>query len=118
MDFRPLGGALITDFQAVNRLPDHKPPEFRPVRGQHSSSTCRISTTARELGFYFLNYTSRLPVVSTQTGTQAGIGNGFGAANAVGGAAQALAAGLPFAGRRRDGRRGRPAARPHNTAAT
>ena len=26
VDFRPLGGSLITDFQAVNRLPDHKPP--------------------------------------------------------------------------------------------
>ena len=34
VDFRPLGGSLITDFQTVNRLPDHKPPEFRPVRGQ------------------------------------------------------------------------------------
>src|SRR5262249_9601295 len=50
-----------------------------------------------QLGFYFLNYTSRLPVVSAQTGTQAGFGNAFGAINAIGAAAQALAAGLPFA---------------------
>src|SRR5207248_2344774 len=41
--------------------------------------------------------TSRLPVVSGMTGSQAGFGNAFGAVNAVGAAAQALAAGLPFA---------------------
>jgi hypothetical protein len=48
------------------------------------------------LGLYFLNYTSRVPVVSVQTGTQAGFGNAFGAAEAVGAAAQAVAAGLPL----------------------
>src|SRR5205823_8268431 len=50
-----------------------------------------------QLGLHFLNYTSRLPVVSLATGTQAGLGNAWGAASAVGAAAQALAAGLPFA---------------------
>ncbi len=96
VNFASLGGPLIGDFQAIPRLPDHKPDEsgqygikfkwYLPNFGQGT-----------ELGFYFLNYTSRLPVVSFQTGTQAGLGNAFGAVNAVGGAAQALAAGLPFA---------------------
>ena len=108
VDFRPLGGSLITDFQAVNRLPDHKPPNSGQYGVKFKLNLPDLNH-GTELGFYFLNYTSRLPVVSTQTGTQAGIGTGFGAANAVGGAAQALAAGLPFAGRRRGGRRGRPA---------
>ena len=51
------------------------------------------------------------------TGTQAGLGNAFGALNAVGAAAQGLAAGLPFnaavATAAQLGRR----ARPHSTAA-
>ena len=96
VDFRPLGGSLITDFQAVNRLPDHKPPNSGQYGVKFKLNLPDLNH-GTELGFYFLNYTSRLPVVSTQTGTAAGIGTGFGAANAVGGAAQALAAGLPFA---------------------
>ena len=95
VDFSSLGGGLISDFQTIPRLPDHKPSEsgqygiklkwYLPNFGQGT-----------ELGFYFLNYTSRLPLVSLQTGSQAGLGNAFGAVNAVGAAAQALAAGLPF----------------------
>jgi hypothetical protein len=96
VNFTPLGGSLIGDFQTIPRLPDERPSQsgqfgvnfklFLPNFGQGT-----------QLGFYFLNYTSRLPVVSVQTGTQAGFGNAFGAVNAVAGAAQALAAGLPFA---------------------
>src|SRR6185312_8261590 len=96
VDFRPLGGPLIPNFQAVGRLPDRTPSDggqfgfnfkfYLPDLGQGT-----------ELGLYFLNYHSRLPVVSALTGTQAGIGNAFGAASAVGAAAQGLAAGLPFA---------------------
>lgn len=96
VNYGPLGGALISDFQTIPRLPDHRPSEsgqggvrfklYLPNFGQGT-----------ELGFYFLNYTSRLPVVSLQTGTQAGLGNAFGAVNAVGAAAQAIAAGLPVA---------------------
>jgi hypothetical protein len=96
VNFTPLGGSPIGNFQAIPRLPDERPSEsgqygvnfklFLPNFGQGT-----------QLGFYFLNYTSRLPVVSVQTGTQAGFGNAFGAASAVGAAAQALAAGLPFA---------------------
>jgi len=96
VDFTSLGGSLISDFQAVNRLPDDKPSDsgqyginfklYLPNFGQGT-----------QLGFYFLNYTSRLPVISSVTGSQAGLGNAWGAVNAIGGAAQALAAGLPFA---------------------
>lgn len=96
VDFTPLGGSLIGDFQTIPRVPDQKPSQagqfginfklYLPNFGQGT-----------QLGFYFLNYTSRLPVVSVQTGTQAGFGNAWGAVNAVGAAAQAIAAGLPFA---------------------
>ncbi|HKD52971.1 MAG TPA: DUF1302 domain-containing protein [Steroidobacteraceae bacterium] len=96
VDYTSLGGGVIPNFQAIPRLPDHRPSDagqygikfklYLPNFGQGT-----------ELGFYFLNYTSRLPVVSFQTGTQAGFANAFGTVNAVGAAAQALAAGLPFA---------------------
>jgi hypothetical protein len=95
VNYTSLGGTTINPFQAIPRLGDHDPSEsgqygikFKYYLPNFSQGT--------ELGFYFLNYTSRLPVVSFQTGTQAGLGNAFGAINAVGAAAQALAAGLPF----------------------
>ena len=96
VDFRPLGGPYISDFQSVNRLPDHKPPDAGQYGVKFKLNLPNLNH-GTELGFYFLNYTSRLPVVSAQTGSQAGFGNAFGAINAIGGAAQALAAGLPFA---------------------
>ncbi len=96
VDFRPLGGSLIPDFQAVTRLPDQKPLQSGQF-GVNFKLYLPNFSQGTQLGFYFLNYTSRLPVVSAQTGTQAGLGNAFGAVNAVGAAAQALAAGLPFA---------------------
>jgi hypothetical protein len=96
VDFTSLGGGLISNFQAIPRLPDDTPPnagqygiKFKFYLPNFSQGT--------EIGAYFLNYTSRLPVVSAVTGSQAGLGNAWGAVNAVGAAAQALAAGLPFA---------------------
>jgi hypothetical protein len=97
VDFTSLGGGLISDFQTIPRLPDKKPSEggqyginfkyYLPNFGQGT-----------QLGFYFLNYTSRVPVVSVQTGSQAGVGNAWGAATAVGAGAQvaglAVASGL------------------------
>jgi hypothetical protein len=95
VDFTPLGGGLIPDFQNVGRLATREPDDqgqfgvnlkfYLPNFGQGT-----------ELGVYFLNYHSRLPVISGRAGTQGGIGNAFGALNAVGAAAQAIAAGLPF----------------------
>jgi Protein of unknown function (DUF1302) len=96
VDFRPLGGALISDFQAVPRLPDHKPSQSGQY-GVNVKFYLPNFSQGTQLGFYFLNYTSRLPVVSAVTGTQGGFGNAFGAVNAVGGAARALASGLPLA---------------------
>jgi hypothetical protein len=99
VNYASLGGPTINPFQAITRLGDQLPSDtgqygikfkyYLPNFGQGT-----------ELGFYFLNYTSRLPVVSFNTGTQAGLGNGFGAVESVGAAAQitalALAAGLPL----------------------
>ncbi len=95
VDFRPLGGTLIEDFQNVRRGASRDPDDggqfginfkfYLPNFGQGT-----------ELGLYFLNYHSRLPVISGLAGSQAGIGNAFGALNAVGAAAQGIAAGLPF----------------------
>jgi len=96
VNFTPLGGTLISNFQEVDRLPDHTPPDS----GQYGANMKFYLPNfgqGTQVGLYFLNYTSRLPVISATTGSQAGLANGFGAINAIGGAAQALAAGLPFA---------------------
>jgi hypothetical protein len=96
VDYRPLGGPFITDFQNVPRDATKDPSEsgqfglaFRWFMPDLGSGT--------ELGFYFMNYHSRLPLISGRTGTQAGVGNAVGTAVAVNAAAQAVAAGLPAA---------------------
>ena len=96
VDFRSLGGPLIPNFQAVDRLPDRTPSNSDQF-GFNFKFYLPNFGNGTELGLYFLNYHSRLPVVSAVAGTQAGVGNAFGALSAVGAAAQALAAGLPFA---------------------
>jgi hypothetical protein len=93
VDFRPLGGPFITNFQTVNRLDTQKPPDD----GQYGFNLKYYApgfNNGTEFGLFFLNYHSRLPLISGMTGTQAGVGNAFGALSAVGGAAQALGAGL------------------------
>jgi hypothetical protein len=95
VDFRPLGGPFIPNFQAVGRLPDRTPGNGGQF-GFNVKFYLPNFGNGTELGVYFLNYHSRLPVVSGMTGTQAGIGNSFGSLSAVAAAAQALAAGLPF----------------------
>jgi hypothetical protein len=94
VDFTSLGGTLIPNFQTVNRLPTEKPSDS----GQYGVNLKYFApnfNNGTEFGLYFLNYHSRLPLISGQTGTQNGLGNAFGALNAVGAAAQGLAAGLP-----------------------
>lgn len=94
VDFRPLGGPLIPNFQNVARTATHEPSKS----GQYGGALRYFASSfmnGTEFGLYFVNYHSRLPLISGRTGTQAGIGNAAGAATAVGGAAQALAAGLP-----------------------
>ena len=93
VDFRPLGGPYITNFQTVNRLPTIKASDD----GQYGFNLKYYApdfNNGTEFGLYFLNYHSRLPLISGMTGTQQGVGNAFGALNAVGAAAQALGAGL------------------------
>ena len=95
VDFRPLGGPYIENFQTVNRLPTHDASD----NGQYGLALKYFAPEfnhGTEFGLFFLNYHSRLPLISGQTGTQAGVGNAFGALNAVGAAAQGLAAGLPL----------------------
>ena len=94
-DFTPLGGPFIENFQAVPRGTTTEASDsgqyggamrwFMPNFGQGT-----------ELGFYFVNYHSKLPVISGLTGTQAGIGNALGTLTAVIATAQGLASGLPF----------------------
>jgi hypothetical protein len=94
VDFRPLGGPLIANFQNVPRL-DTREPSDSGQFGINFKLYLPEFNNGTELGLYFLNYHSRLPLISGRTGSQAGLGNAFGALNAVGAAAQALAAGLP-----------------------
>ena len=93
VDFRPLGGPYITNFQTVNRLETIKADDD----GQYGFNLKYFApdfNNGTEFGLFFLNYHSRLPLISGMTGTQQGVGNAFGALNAVGAAAQALGAGL------------------------
>ncbi len=94
VDFRPLGGPFIENFQTVNRLPTQEPSDS----GQYGLALKYYSpnfNNGTEFGLFYLKYHSRLPLISGQTGTQQGVGNAFGALNAVGAAAQGIAAGLP-----------------------
>lgn len=93
VDYRPLGGPFIANFQGVPRAPDVKPP----TSGQGGLALRWFAPnlgSGTEFGFYFLNYASRVPVLSGRAGSAVGIGNAAGTATAVAGAAQALAAGL------------------------
>jgi hypothetical protein len=94
-DFRPLGGPFIEDFQGVPRGETVTPSES----GQYGAALRWFLpdfAQGTEFGLYFVNYHSKLPVISGRTGTQAGIGNALGALTASVATAQGLASGLPF----------------------
>jgi uncharacterized protein DUF1302 len=94
VDFRPLGGPLISNFQNVQRGETRKADDG----GQYGFNLKYYApdfNNGTEFGLFFLNYHSRLPLISGHTGSQQGLGNAWGALNAVGAAAQGLAAGLP-----------------------
>jgi hypothetical protein len=95
VDFRPLGGPVISDFQQVPRS-DSRAPSDQGQFGFNVKLFLPDFNNGTEFGLYFLNYHSRLPVISAHTGTQAGLGNAFGALNAAGAAAQALAGDQPL----------------------
>jgi Protein of unknown function (DUF1302) len=95
VDYTSLGGSLIENFQQV---PRGKTIEA-DSQGQYGAALKWLLPDlgqGTEFGFYFVNYHSKLPLISGRTGTQAGIGNSIGALTAVGATAQGLAAGLPF----------------------
>ncbi len=95
VDFRPLGGPLIPDFQGVGRGPTLVPSNS----GQYGASLrwyLPDFSDGTEFGFYFINYHSKLPLISGRTGTQAGVGNSVGTLTAVIATAQGLASGLSF----------------------
>ncbi|MGH8131590.1 MAG: DUF1302 domain-containing protein [Steroidobacteraceae bacterium] len=95
VDFTPLGGPFIQNFQGVERGPTIDPDDS----GQYGLSLRWFLpdfSQGTELGFFFVNYHSKLPVISGRTGTPAGICNSLGALNAVGATARGLASGLPF----------------------
>ncbi len=93
VDFRPLGGTLIKDFQAVKRGPD-KPASNDGQYGLNVKFFAPEFNNGTEFGLYFMNYHSRLPLISGRTGTAAGVANAWGAANAAQAGALALAGGL------------------------
>jgi len=92
VDFRPLGGALISDFQNVKRGPDRDARK----NGQGGIALkwyLPDVNNGTELGFYAMTYNSRLPLLSGRTGSNAGVANAWGTANAVQATALALVAG-------------------------
>jgi hypothetical protein len=94
-DFTPLGGPFIENFQGVPRGETNTPSDS----GQYGAALrwyLPDFAQGTEFGFYFVNYHSKLPVISGRTGTQAGIGNALGTLTASIATAQGLASGLPL----------------------
>jgi hypothetical protein len=96
VDFRPLGGQLISNFQGIPRLPTIEASDS----GQYGAAIkwyLPDFSQGTEFGFYFMNYHSKVPLISGVSGTQRGVGNAYGALAAYQATAQSLAAGLPTA---------------------
>jgi hypothetical protein len=96
VDYRPLGGPFIENFQAVPRGPTREADDDGQFGVALKLFMPNLSD-GTEFGLYYLNYHSKVPLISGRTGTQVGIGNGVGAAAAARGVATALASGLPVA---------------------
>lgn len=81
-----------------NFLDVPRDPSIYPEDGGQFGAALRWylpnSANGLELGFYYMNIHSRLPLINGRTGSQVGVANGAGAATAVGGAAQGIGAGL------------------------
>jgi hypothetical protein len=94
-DWTPLGGFFDPNFQHVPRASGDSPDDG----GQYGLALRYFFDGllgGTEIGLYYANYHSRLPVLSGRTGTQVGFGNTQGVGNAAGATAQALGAGLSF----------------------
>jgi len=70
------------DFLTASRAGDDKPDDD----GQWGFALRYFSEELNdtEFGFYYMNYHSRLPIISAKTGTPAGVANAFGAAARIG----------------------------------
>ena len=91
-DFRPLGGPVISNFWVSPRAPDVEPKKS----GQYGLALRFFLPSlgsGTEIAVYGMQYASRLPVVSTRTGTPAGLGNALATAATVQAGVQALVAG-------------------------
>jgi hypothetical protein len=96
VDFRPLGGTLIEGFQGVRRTADRRPDKDGQF-GLNVKYFAENLNNGTEFGAFFMNYHSRLPVLSGRSGSRAGIANAWGTATTVQATALALAAGQPTA---------------------
>ena len=78
------------DFLIAPRYPDHEPDDS----GQWGIALRYLAEelNATEFGFYFMNYHSRLPVVSAHTGTAEDAGHGLVIAGTIGRAGQTAVA--------------------------
>ena len=74
--------ATEPNFLTVARGPDHNPDD--PGQWGAALRYFAEALNATEFGFYFINYHSRLPLVSAHTGNREGIQSGLAAAQAVG----------------------------------
>src|SRR5690242_4775867 len=74
VDFTSLGGPYIPDFQQVHRR-DTRDAKNSGQGGINFKFFLPSLNNGTEFGVYFLNYHSRLPLISGVTGTQAGLGN-------------------------------------------
>ena len=97
VDFTPLGGPFIEDFQAVPRA-DTVLPDDQGQFGLSLRWFLPDFSQGTELGFFYVNYHSKLPLISGNIGTPAGLCRAMGALVAVGATAQALAGGVSPAG--------------------
>jgi hypothetical protein len=94
-DFRPLGGPFIDNFQGVPRGETITPSES----GQYGAALRWFLpdfAQGTEIGFYYVNYHSKLPLISGSAGTASGIANALGTATAAIATATGLASHLPF----------------------
>jgi hypothetical protein len=94
-DWTPLGGFFDPNFQHVPRAQGEEPDNG----GQYGFAARYFFEKllgGTEIGLYYANYHSRLPVLSGRTGTQAGFGNAVGVATAASATAFSLASGQSF----------------------
>lgn len=96
-DWRPLGGFFDPSFQHIPYISrGENTPDDDGQYGVAFRYFMPNLLGGTEIGLYYANYHSRLPVLSGVTGTQEGYGNALGALAAAQATALGLASGLSF----------------------